>query len=125
MWKRILSWCLGVSILLPPSLAFAQSGQINGLYLRKNKLATSYLRVFDCGSGKGVRIERSTHKPSQGVVIFCGKKKTKIGWMGAILNLEDNKQYDATIYLVGSSLRIRGCVTKTIFCEVQKLPRVE
>jgi len=107
------------------TFAFAQDNQINGLYLRKNSLATSYLRVFDCGGGKGIRIERSTHKPSQGIVIFCGKQKTKKGWAGAILNLEDNKQYDATIYLSGQNLRIRGCLPKTILCEIQRLKRVQ
>ena len=94
-----------VALLLWESVSSAAS--IDGDYIRKNELASSTLRVFDCSGGKGIRIVKSSHKPSQGKTIMCGAKKNGNVWSGKILNLEDGKHYSATISNSRSKLKIR------------------
>lgn len=120
---RFLYVVLIAGLAMLPSLnaAFA----IDGIYLRENGLASSHLRVFNCGGGKGIRVEESTHKASLGKVIMCGAKPDGGAWSGKILNLEDGKTYSATISKSGDKLKLRGCITGTFLCENQYMPRIK
>ena len=124
MWKLLAKLFLSVSAIIAVS-SISTAAAIDGLYLRKNNLSSSQLRVFDCGSGKGIKIEQSTHKPSIGKVIMCDARPNENGWVGKILNLEDGKQYSATISNSGTKLKIRGCIIGGVLCQNQFLPRVQ
>ena len=125
MSKSIL---LRMSICVPvllSTISVTYADAIDGLYLRENNVASSQLRVFDCGGGKGIKVEKSSHKPSEGKQLMCGAKANGGKWVGRILNLEDGKHYDATISLSGNNLKLRGCITNTPLCKNQFFTRLK
>ncbi len=82
---------------------------IDGMYVRKSGGVISYLQAYDCKGGKGLKVVRSTHKPSIGKHIICGAKKKGAKWHGKVFDIENNKTYTGYISLSGTDLKITGC----------------
>ena len=106
MYKFVKPALIGLSLITMTSSALAQ---IDGLYVRTAKGATSTLKLYNCGGGKGLKVIKSTHKPSIGKHIICGAKKKGNKWHGTVHDIENDKTYTGYISLSGRTLGVTGC----------------
>ena len=101
----------------------AANAGIDGMYLRVSGKFKSTLEVYNCNGGKGLKVVRSTHKPSIGKHVICGAKKKGNKWHGKVHDLENNKSYTGYISSKGNDLNITGCFLG--ICRSQTLKRAK
>ena len=114
-----------VTIFLIASSSAEAKGRINGLYNRYITPNSDQLRVFNCGGGLGIKVARSSHRPSVGRILICGARRRGKAWHGKILNIENGKRYLVSISKVGTRLKIQGCGLVGLICQSNYFTRAK
>ena len=118
--------CLvGFCSLIFVSVSAQARGRINGLYNRYNTPHSDQLRVFNCGGGLGIKVARSSHRPSVGRVLICGARRRGKAWHGKILNIENGQYYQVAISKSGRRLKIKGCGPLGVICQANYFTRAK
>ncbi len=120
----VLFMALVTTFLIVPSSVEAK-GRINGLYNRYTTPNSDQLRVFNCGGGLGIKVARSSHRPSVGRVLICGAHRRGNAWHGKILNIENGQRYLVSISKVGTRLKIQGCGLVGLICQSNYFTRAK